>query len=41
MVMGPQIISCGRDTGGKYSIKSWGTKYLVKTELGKLKMVQQ
>lgn len=39
LVMGPKIISCGQDSGGKYSLKSWGTKYLVKTELGKLKMI--
>lgn len=41
MVMGPKIISCGQDSVGKYTLKSWGTEYLVKTELNKLKMIQQ
>lgn len=41
LVMGPKIISCGLDSSDTYSLKSWGTEYSVKTELGKLKMLQQ
>ena len=41
LVMGPKIISCGLDSGRKFSLKSWGIEYLVKTELSKLKMIQQ
>jgi hypothetical protein len=41
IVMGPKILSCGKDTGGKYTLKCWGTEYLVKIELKKLEMVQQ
>ncbi|MBN2246651.1 MAG: hypothetical protein JW755_12475 [Candidatus Aminicenantes bacterium] len=40
IVMGPKILSCGQDAGGEYTLKCWGTEYLVKMELKKLKMVQ-
>ena len=40
LVMAPNIISCGQDSSGTYSLKSWGTEYSVKTDLSKLKMLQ-
>lgn len=41
MVMGPRILSCGRDDGHRYSLRVWGTPFFVQREHAKLSLTKQ
>lgn len=36
LAMGPKIVTSGTDSGGRSSVRVWGSAFFVRTELGKL-----
>jgi hypothetical protein len=39
LVMGPKIITCGRESKSEYSFRIWGTEYQARTAIGKMEIL--